>query len=129
MPGMNPAAMLMGAPGMPGAGRGGPPSAAGGFSGGLGNGFNGGAGVGNAAPDTAGVAGSAGGAYSPRNVTPENALSPEAQVLLMEKARLDNQEAVTQGIMPPLPPTAITPSDATGVGGKPLVTLPPVPGH
>jgi hypothetical protein len=57
------------------------------------------------------------------------ALTPEAQVLLMEKNRLDTQDEVIKGTMPPLPPTAITPEDAVGVGGAPLVRLPPIPGQ
>lgn len=57
------------------------------------------------------------------------ALTPEAQVLLMEKNRLDTQDEVIKGTMPPLPPTAITPEDAVGVGGVPLVRPPPIPGQ
>jgi hypothetical protein len=38
-----------------------------------------------------------------------NQISPEAQALLIEKNRIDTQEQVNQGLMPPLPPTAITP--------------------
>jgi hypothetical protein len=57
------------------------------------------------------------------------ALTPEAQVLLMEKNRLDTQDEVIQGKMPPLPPTPITPEDAVGVGGVPLVKPPSIPGQ
>jgi hypothetical protein len=55
-------------------------------------------------------------------------ITPEAQVLMMEANRLATQEAVNKGFMPPLPPTPITPPDATGVGGVPLVNAPPIPG-
>ena len=59
-----------------------------------------------------------------------NQLSPEAQALIMEQNRINTQDLVNQGLMPPLPPTAITPSDATGIGGNPLVNGPPaVPGQ
>jgi hypothetical protein len=49
-----------------------------------------------------------------------NQLSPEAQALLIEQNRINAQDQVNQGKMPPLPPTVITPSDATGIGGAPL---------
>ena len=51
-------------------------------------------------------------------------LSPEAQVIMIEANRAATQEAVNQGLMPPLPPTVLTPSDATGPGGVPLVNAP-----
>ncbi len=60
------------------------------------------------------------------NSQSSESLSPEAQAILMEKSRIDTQDLVNQGQMPPLPPTAITPPEATGVGGQPLVT-PPIP--
>jgi hypothetical protein len=57
------------------------------------------------------------------------AITPEAQVLLMEANRIATQDQVIQGTMPPLPPTVLTPPDAKGVGGVPLVAGPPgVPG-
>jgi hypothetical protein len=65
---------------------------------------------------------------SANNVAPEEpALSPEAQVLLIEKNRLDTQEQVNQGLMPPLPPTAITPKEATAAGGSSLIVDPGAP--
>jgi hypothetical protein len=54
-----------------------------------------------------------------------NQLSPEAQALLIEQNRINTQDQVEAGTMPPLPPTAITPSEATGRGGVPLVSGPP----
>lgn len=54
-----------------------------------------------------------------------NQLSPEAQVLIMEQNRINTQDLVNQGLAPPFPPTPITPSDATGIGGNPLVSGPP----
>jgi len=55
-------------------------------------------------------------------------LSPEAQVIMIEANRAATQEAVNQGLMPPLPPTPLTPSDATGHGGSPLINSPGAPG-
>jgi hypothetical protein len=48
-------------------------------------------------------------------------LSPEAQVLMMEANRIATQELVDSGKMPPLPPTALTPADATAHNGSPLI--------
>lgn len=56
-------------------------------------------------------------------------LSPEAQAILIEANRAAVQDQVDQGLMPPLPPTAITPPDATGPGGVPLISAPPIPGR
>jgi len=67
---------------------------------------------------TANVGGNNG--YNPQSQS-QNDLSPEALALLMEKNRIDTQDLVNQGLMPPLPPTPITPADAKGVGGVPLV--------
>lgn len=55
-----------------------------------------------------------------------NQLSPEAQALLIEQNRIDTQDEVNQGKAPPLPPTPITPAEATGSGGVPLI-IPSVP--
>jgi hypothetical protein len=60
------------------------------------------------------------------NLQTEN-LSPEAQVLIIEKNRLDTQEAVDKGLLPPLPPTPITPADATAANGSPLIVPPEAP--
>jgi hypothetical protein len=48
-------------------------------------------------------------------------LSPEAQVIMIEANRLATQELVDQGKLPPLPPTALTPTDATAHNGSPLI--------
>ena len=45
--------------------------------------------------------------------------------MLIEASRVATQNQVDQGTMPPLPPTVITPGNAKGIGGAPLV--PPVP--
>jgi hypothetical protein len=56
-------------------------------------------------------------------------LSPEAQVIMIEANRLATQDLVDQGKLPPLPPTALTPPDATAHNGSPLIapneTVPP----
>jgi hypothetical protein len=54
-------------------------------------------------------------------------LSPEAQVIMIEANRAATQEAVNQGLMPPLPVTGLTPSDATAHGGSPLIVNPGTP--
>jgi len=48
-------------------------------------------------------------------------LTPEEQVILMEANRAMTQDQVNQGNMPPLPVTPVTPEDATGYGGAPIV--------
>jgi len=54
-------------------------------------------------------------------------LSPEAQIIMIEANRASTQEAVNQGLLPPLPPTVLTPADATGHGGTPLISSPGTP--
>jgi hypothetical protein len=48
-------------------------------------------------------------------------LSPEAQVIMIEANRMATQELVDKGFMPPLPPTPLTPEDATAHDGAPLI--------
>jgi len=55
-------------------------------------------------------------------------LSPEEQVVGIELNRELTKQQVLEGSMPPLPPTAMTPDDATGGGGGPLI-VPPAPGN
>jgi hypothetical protein len=52
-------------------------------------------------------------------------LTPEAQIIMIEANRMATQDQVTKGEMPPLPPTELTPPEATGIGGKPLVAPSP----
>jgi hypothetical protein len=66
---------------------------------------------------------SAGGLNSTQQKGEE--LSPEAEVIAIEANRVMTQEAVDKGFMPPLPPTVMTPADATAAGGSPLF-VPPV---
>ena len=47
------------------------------------------------------------------------------QMAQMEMNRIATKDAVEQGLMPPLPPTMLTPPDATTRGGAPLVHGPP----
>jgi hypothetical protein len=64
------------------------------------------------------------------NSKQESPLTPEAEVIKMEVNRILTQDEVTQGKLPPLPPTVLTPPDATGVGGLPLIPPPPaLPGQ
>lgn len=65
----------------------------------------------------------------PIRVNPVNqqpVMSPEEQVIGFEINREMTKQQVIEGTMPPYPPTPITPDDATGEGGIPLVP-PPVP--
>lgn len=82
-------------------------------------------------PNSTGNYNNGGNNYSGNNAAnSQDRLSPEAQVLLMEQTRLNTQDEVNQGLMPPLPPTVLTPGDATGVGGAPLISPssgPPAP--
>jgi len=71
-----------------------------------------------------GAPGFGGGATPAANTENVEHLSPEAQVLMIEANRMETQEAVNQGFMQPMPPTVITPEDATGVGGSPLIVSP-----
>lgn len=67
-----------------------------------------------------------GGGGAPANAgAAQEQISPEQQVIMMEATRLATQEQVNKGLMPPLPPTVLTPPGATGVGGAPLVHTPP----
>ena len=74
------------------------------------------------------LANAAGGGVNPQANKAEE-LSPEAQVIMIEANRLATQDLVDQGKMPPLPPTLLTPTEATGVNGSPLIvpgeTVPP----
>jgi hypothetical protein len=65
-------------------------------------------------PTTPSYGGGNGGSYSGNNPQSANQLSPEAQALLIEKNRVDTQDLVNQGLMPPLPPTPVTPSGNNG---------------
>lgn len=77
-------------------------------------------------PGQPGLGAGNGAAASSVTENAEN-LTPEAQVIMIEKNRLDTQELVDKGFMPPLPPTQLTPHDATGIGGSPLIAPTPVP--
>ena len=86
--------------------------------------FGGGAqfgGGGQASLGGGGAFGSTGAGANNNIPAEEQGLSPEAQVLLIEKNRLDTQEAVDKGLYPPLPPTPLTPADATAADGSPLI--------
>ncbi|HXI72573.1 MAG TPA: hypothetical protein VNN22_19700 [Verrucomicrobiae bacterium] len=57
---------------------------------------------------------------------PQSNLTTEEATIAMEVNRELTKQQVMEGSLPPIPPTEITPSDATGPGGGPLVT--PTPG-
>jgi hypothetical protein len=59
---------------------------------------------------------------SGNNNSDSSGLSPEAQVIAIEANRIATQDDVNSGKLPPLPPTVLTPDDATGQGGAPLIT-------
>jgi hypothetical protein len=58
--------------------------------------------------------------YSPQ-AQQQPTMTPEEQVIAIEANRELTKQQVMDGTMPPLPPTLMTPADATGVGGAPLV--------
>jgi hypothetical protein len=88
-----------------------------------GNNFN--SGLGGGAPmSTVPMGGSYPGQSSQQ---PQNTLTAEEQAVLIEANRMVTQDLVDQGRMPPLPPTLLTPGDATGHHGTPLITPPPPP--
>jgi hypothetical protein len=90
--------------------------------GGGGNNFGGG--------NTSGAGfGSAGGQQSEANIE-DQVMSAARQMALIEQNRIDTQEQVSQGLLPPLPPTPLTPDEAItggGIGGAPLVKTPELP--
>jgi hypothetical protein len=62
-------------------------------------------------------------AQSQQNIE-DQVMSAARQMAEIEQNRIATQEAVNQGLMPPLPPTLLTPSDATAQGGSPLIASP-----
>jgi hypothetical protein len=48
-------------------------------------------------------------------------MTPEVQAITIEANREITKQQVIQGELPPLPPTDLTPSDAVGPGGNPLI--------
>jgi hypothetical protein len=73
-------------------------------------------------PDAGGVPNTGGAATTAASATPQEVLTPEQQIIMIEANRVYTQDAVTHGDAPPLPPTEMTPPDATGIGGGPLMT-------
>jgi hypothetical protein len=59
-------------------------------------------------------------AVNQQPVNQQPAMTPEEQVIAIEANRIVTQQQVMDGTMPPLPFTVMTPSDATGAGGRPL---------
>lgn len=87
--------------------------------------------AGISAPATANAGANAGNVrpIATRNNTfiqqPQTSLSPAEQTVVIEVNREMTKKQVLEGSLPPLPPTELTPSDATSVGGAPLVTPSP----
>jgi hypothetical protein len=54
----------------------------------------------------------------------DQAMSVAKQMAQIEQNRIALQPAVDQGMLPPLPPTMLTPGESTGIGGAPLLTSP-----
>ncbi len=54
-------------------------------------------------------------------VRPQPTLGTEGSIVAMEINREATKQQVIEGTLPPLPPTELTPPDATSVGGAPLV--------
>jgi hypothetical protein len=63
------------------------------------------------------------GGFSGQATTPQSQapMTPEEQAIMIEANRLLTQKQVDEGTYPPLPPTALTPPDATAHDGAPLI--------
>jgi hypothetical protein len=94
--------------------------------GGPGAARNRGLGGGSSASPTATVPTS--GGFSSQTTTPQSQdnLTAEEQIILMEVSRAATQKQVEAGTLPPIPPTPLTPADAIGHKGNPLI-IPPSP--
>ena len=92
-----------------------------GFGGRFGRNRNVNSGGNNPSPD----GGAGNGAGAAPTAAAEPPITPEAQVIMMEANRMLTQDAVNSGDMVPLPPTEMTPPEATGIGGAPLVAPAP----
>jgi len=133
VPGMNP--RNFGRGGMDGGGLaagGGAPgnrSMGGMNGGGLGGGGNTGSSIGQASFNGGNSLNSGSTANNPQSeaAIEDQVMNAARQMALIEQNRIDTEEDVKQGVMPPLPPTLLTPPDAVGNGGSPLVTPPPIP--
>ncbi len=51
----------------------------------------------------------------------DQVMSAARDMALIEQNRIATQEAVDKGLLPPLPPTMLTPPDATAADGSPLI--------
>ncbi|HEX9047397.1 MAG TPA: hypothetical protein VF988_10255 [Verrucomicrobiae bacterium] len=72
----------------------------------------------------------AGGQQQPNinnNNIEDQVMSAARDMAQIEMNRIATQEAVNKGLMPPLPPTLLTPADATAAGGSPLIVNPNTP--
>jgi len=68
--------------------------------------------------------------YQPPKTIEDQVMNAAREMAIIEQNRIATQEAVDAGLMPPLPPTLLTPADATAHNGTPLIAQPdevPVP--
>ena len=61
------------------------------------------------------------GYQQPDNNIEDQVMNTAKQMALIEQNRINTQDAVDNGMMPPLPPTMLTPPDARGQAGSPLI--------
>ena len=57
----------------------------------------------------------------------DQVMNAAREMALIEQNRIDTQPLVDKGLYPPLPPTMLTPADATAHEGYPLIAQPEVP--
>src|ERR1039458_9508248 len=62
---------------------------------------------------------------TPANNIEDKVMNAAREMALIEQNRIDTQPLVDQGLYPPLPPTMLTPADATAHDGFPLIAPPP----
>jgi len=90
------------------------------------NGMNGGGGGGNNSGNAGGGLNfgynpSGNGSYNASSQVPQG-MSSEVQTIAIEANRELTKQQVISGELPPLPPTDLTPPDAVGFGGAPLIS-------
>ena len=73
-------------------------------------------------PNLGTAASQSAGNQSPQNNIEDDVMNSAKQMAQIELNRIATQDLVDQGKMPPLPPTMMTPPEATAFGGEPLIT-------
>ena len=98
------------------------------------NAGNPGIGANASGPDAGGNNLQPSGSQPPNNIE-DQVMNAAREMAIIEQNRIDTQPLVDQGLMPPLPPTLLTPPDARAADGSPLIVpstspvLPPASGH